>query len=541
VEIIESWEFIPPDSVFGADKNLRYNRTIINFEHPPFLGGKIKMNTNLSQRDRQFILALAIGLLVRLLAVPFAMTDHADAVTRIFIAQRWLENPEIITHGVWGPLHTYMLAGMLALWNDPVYAPVVLNSILSAATAIPLYLFVKREWNETSALFTACLYLAYPVAIRYGLMAMTEIPFIFFIALAMWMLSRARDEDADWKPAFMAGIFITLAGALRYESWGLTPFFGLLLWKRWKSMIAFFAAAAIFPLFWLAGNYFATGDAFYSFSWSVAWTTSGTEDETVSLTGYLNRLLFFPRAIVFGLTPLAFLVCALGIFYVIYHRDKKWVWLIPLAALFATFTLNAFTGKLTTQLRYSLALTIYMIPYAAEWFDRQKDAKRRLVHSALVLASMIPLSYLRYAIPWPFDFPHPVPREITMIPRLDESTRQISEYQIRASASQPGGLLLDFYDWGETYYVALMSRKHADNVHVMPSATYRAIDKNEMDTFLGDNPDGVLVLTQAPLHMQLVDTGSGQEIHFNGYDAVLSVEFIGEMEGMQFYRYSLAP
>src|ERR1700720_4720517 len=138
--------------------------------------------------------------------------------------------PYLITHGVWAPLDTYLNAFSLFIWHNRIYSPLVLNCILSAATAIPLYLFVKREWNEGSALFTASLYLVYCVAFRYGLVALSDVPFIFFIALGMWMLSCARAENGTITQAVLAGVIVTTAGALRYEAWMLIPFFGLLLW-----------------------------------------------------------------------------------------------------------------------------------------------------------------------------------------------------------------------------------------------------------------------------------------------------------------------
>ncbi|HRJ76801.1 MAG TPA: glycosyltransferase family 39 protein, partial [Anaerolineales bacterium] len=207
------------------------------------------MIQKLSQIDKYFIIAFFIGLAIRLFAIPFAMSSGGDAVVRIFIAQEWMKDPTIITSGVWGPLHTYLTAGILYIWNDAVYAPLFLNCIFSASVAIPLYLFVKHEWNESAALFVACLYLLFPVGIRYGLDTLTELPFIFFITLSMLFLSYARSEQGNWKHAFIAGFMITIAGSLRYESWGLTPFLGLLLWKKWKEMFLFFATSAIFPIF----------------------------------------------------------------------------------------------------------------------------------------------------------------------------------------------------------------------------------------------------------------------------------------------------
>ena len=52
----------------------------------------------------------ALALSVRLAALPFATTDGSNPAARVWIAWKWLDDPNVITHGVWGPLHFYLLA-----------------------------------------------------------------------------------------------------------------------------------------------------------------------------------------------------------------------------------------------------------------------------------------------------------------------------------------------------------------------------------------------------------------------------------------------
>lgn len=501
-----------------------------------------EMIDNLTKKDKQVGIAILIGLVIRFLAIPFSMPIEADGVTRIFMAIEWLANPEVISYGVWGPLHTYLIAGSLLVWNDPVYAPVVLNSLLSAAVAIPLYLFVKREWNESAGLFVTCMYLVYPVAMRYGLVAMSEIPYIFFIALTMLFLSHARDEREDWQYALLAGLMITIAGSLRYEAWGLTPFLGLLLWKKWKKLFVFLLAASIFPLFWMAGNYLHFGDALYSFHWSTEWNLVISEgNENLTSLDAVFRGLFFLRALFFGLTPLAFTVCVIGMTLVLYKRGKQWVWLIPFFALFLTFTINAITGGLAAQVRYSLGLAIFMLPFAAEWFEHSNSSRYRPLISAIIILSMIPFSYLRYVIPWPYDFPNPIPKQVNAIPRIDTPTERISKFEIEQAKVYPGGLLLDFFDWGDTYYVAVMSRKDPSNVFIMPGEVHEVLDIKQLNEFLDTNATGIVLLTANSRFLQLENQSTGDQLSFIGIDKTLSVERIGEVEGITFYKYFTNP
>jgi 4-amino-4-deoxy-L-arabinose transferase-like glycosyltransferase len=503
------------------------------------------MNTKNIKVDRIFWIAVAVGLIIRLLVIPLSTTDEADAVTRIFIAQDWMDNPGIITYGIWGPLQTYLIAASLFIWNNAVYAPAVMNCLFSAATAIPLYYFVKREWNENAALFTACLYLVYPVAFRYGLVALSDVPFIFFIALTLLFLSLARDQNGTWKHAVLAGLTLTMAGALRYEAWGLTPFFGLVLWKKWKKeMLLFYFTAALFPIFWMTGNYFQTGDPLYSFTWSVDWNINiGQNNADISTVDMINRATFFPRVLFFGLTPLAFLACILGIFFVIQKRRPQAIWLIPLAVLFATFTLNSINGQLAIQVRYSLGLAVLMIPFIAEWFESFKDPARRLRFSAIVILSMVPFAFLRYIVPWPFDFPNPIPKQIFYIPNANDSAKATSTYVNQELEKYPGGFILDFRDWGETYYIALMSGQRQSDIYMTPGEVNEPLIPSEITLFFDKNPSGLLLITDESRFLTITKDGDQEVLQFIGYDyeKPIYVHLIGEIENNTIYNYTLNP
>jgi hypothetical protein len=279
----------------------------------------------------------------------------------------------------------------------------------------------------------------------------------------------------------------------------------------------------------------------YSFTWSVDWNlVVSLNNEDLSAVDIINRIIFYPRALVFGLTPLAFLVCVAGVVLVLYHRRKQWVWLIPFTALFITYTLNAVNGKFSTQARYSLNLAIFLIPFAAEWFLRQKE-NRRLVYSIIVLGSMIPLSFLRYAIPWPFDFPHPIPKQVSLLPQVEPASIEISEFQIQQSKQDPGGLLLDFYSWEDTYYIALMSRIHPRSIYIMPGEVNEQLEMDRLLPFIENNPTGIAILTENPRFMQIEHTANGDQLKIIGIETTFSIEKIAEVEGSTFYRYTVNP
>src|SRR5262245_5578215 len=84
------------------------------------------------RRERWSLVAVgAVALGARLAVLPFATSDGGDAPSKVWMASEWLSHPQLLTHGVWGPLHTYLIA--LALWIVPdlVRAPVALSLMFS--------------------------------------------------------------------------------------------------------------------------------------------------------------------------------------------------------------------------------------------------------------------------------------------------------------------------------------------------------------------------------------------------------------------------
>ncbi|UCG75721.1 MAG: hypothetical protein JSV95_13585, partial [Gemmatimonadota bacterium] len=80
-----------------------------------------------ARRSREVVVGLLLVLLLataRVLFLPDATTDGGDPVSRVWRTMRWLEDPHLITHGEWGPLHYYLMAPVLWIWPDPVHATV---------------------------------------------------------------------------------------------------------------------------------------------------------------------------------------------------------------------------------------------------------------------------------------------------------------------------------------------------------------------------------------------------------------------------------
>jgi 4-amino-4-deoxy-L-arabinose transferase-like glycosyltransferase len=434
---------------------------------------------------------MGIGLVVRLIILPFSQTIDADAVTRIFMAYKWLKDPTLITSAVWLPLHLYFNAAVIWLSSgDLVFGPKLMNILFAVATVPPLYKFVKNEFNSEGAFWVSLTYLFVPIVIRNSLQALSGIPYAFFIVLAMYFLSQGRKTQQQIKYGILAGLAITLAGGFRYEAWLLIAVFTAVLFfqKQWKMMIAFMIFSMIVPGFWMVGCYIDKGDIFYGPNGAYRWNVviSGVNDH-MTLEKYIRRTFFFFISWFFLLTPV---VSFLIVFFTIKSRKLKsisrntWLWLIPFGVLFLMFIYKAINGTLLLQHRFTLSLILTSLPFYALLFQDGKSLKTKRIIALSVVILFIPYSFLN--------------RDIYSIPLLkDQGIVDVVEMiNTQTEDPQHEGLVIDFIGWENTYYLSLKSDIIPENIFRVNGAAHGKVYLKYLKDVLVNNPDGFLLKRQ---------------------------------------------
>jgi len=489
---------------------------------------------NSCSETRQILLLMAIGLLVRLLILPFSQTIDADAVTRIFMAYNWLKDPELITSAVWLPLHLYSNAAAIWLSGDLVFGPKLMNILFAIATVPPLYKFVKNEFNSEGAFWVTLTYLFVPIVIRNSLQALSGIPYAFFIVSAMYFLSQGRKTQQQIKYGILAGLAITLAGGFRYEAWLLIAVFTAVLFfqKQWKMMIAFMIFSMIVPGFWMVGCYIDEGDIFYGPNGAYRWNVviSGVNDH-MTFEKYVRRTFFFFISWIFLLTPV---VSFLIVYFTIKSRKLKsisrdtWLWLIPFGVLFLMFIYKALNGTLLLQHRFTLSLILMSLPFYALMFQDGKSLKTKRIIALAVVVLFIPYSFLN--------------RDINSIPRLKNQGMVDLVELMNSNTTDPQheGLVLDFVGWESTYYLSLKSDIIPENIFRVNGAAHGKVyfkflkkvlvdneegfllkkkKKSKLDQYLEQVNDSVIVIDQAKLELQLEEIYSDRKMKLFRYKA----------------------
>jgi hypothetical protein len=450
------------------------------------------------RRDVLVLLAVAaLALAVRLAVLPFATTDGSNPAARVWIAWRWLDDPGVITHGVWGPLHFYLIGAVLALTNDPVTAPILLHVLFGVGSAVLLYIFVRIEFTgPNSALLAALAFAVYPVGLSNSVSVRAEAPFVFFVLASMVLLALARTRAPVTVLAGAAGLMLTMASMLRYEAWLLTPLLALLLWPRIVPTLVFLSVASVFPVFWMIGNMLAYGDPLYGVSYAQSWELESMGRAALSLSERLRAAIGFLFNAARGLTPfLALLALAGGLLALLRHRRVA-LWLIPPAGLLALLAWSVANGTLVPKVSYTAMAGTMALPFVALTFQALGAERWRaalVAVAAITTVGMVAVSSCASclgtvgleALRGTSPFPHF---------QNQATARELSEIVARNLGDPPAGIVSDFYGYDGTNWVLLLSRTHPDRIFLAPWAPNQPLDEIGFAAFAQARPQGLLIM-----------------------------------------------
>jgi len=456
--------------------------------------------TPLSTRSRDIVAAFAIATLAlaaRLAVLPLATTDGSNSAARVWMSWQWLDDPGVITHGVWGPLHFYMIGAVLALTDDPVMAPVILHVVFGVGAAVLFYIFVRLEFSgPNSALLTGVAFALYPVLMRASVAVRAESPFVFFVLACMVLLSLARTRPHAIAWAAAAGLMLTMASMLRYEGWMLTPLFALLLWPRITTIFVFLAVASLHPIFWMIGNLAAHGDPIYFISYARSWELESMGRAELSLFERLRAALGFVFATARGLTPLmALLAFAGGVIALVRHRRVA-LWLIPPLGLLALLLWSVVNGSLVPKSSYTVTAGTMLLPFAALLFQAVGAERWRAAAVSLVAAATVLVVAFGSCEQCFRDMGLQALRGTSPIPGFENEVAATELSQIVAAqlGDPPAGIVSDFYGHDGTNWVLLLSRTHPDRIFLSPWGPYQPLDEADMAAFAQAHPQGLLLM-----------------------------------------------
>ncbi len=400
---------------------------------------------------RKLLLLSVLLFIIKLLLLPYVHAVDADGVSRIYISQSWLENPEWIKSGNWGPIYFYLMGSALMVYNNPFYTPLIVNIVFSIATLFPLYFLFKRIYNESTALILCFLFSLSPIIFRLSLLALAETPYLFFVSLSVYLVYKGLKEEKI-SYVFFGGIMSSIAGGFRYESWILSTLLALLILIKYskKNFFVFSITAFAFPCIWLISNYMASDNFLNSFNWVVDATVTNKVD---SLESLLRRIWFYPLSLIFAFGPIAFFYLIKAIKTAYKDSTSRKV-IITYGIIFfivlIIFLFNTIRGSLLLQHRFTITLYLLSLPLLGYYFTELSRKKINLVF--LFAFTGFALSYA-----YSSKGTRPIPR------LLNKDAIEINNI-VRLNSNKNSGLILDFWNWENTFCIAFMSDISRSNV-----------------------------------------------------------------------------
>jgi 4-amino-4-deoxy-L-arabinose transferase-like glycosyltransferase len=451
-------------------------------------------------------LALAL-LIIKLIICPFAQVTNADVVSKIYGSLSWHENPIWIMTSVWGPFFYYLDGFFLGIWPNIIYTPAIINIVFSVLTLLPFYYFTKREFNENGA-FIASIFLAFcPVLFRNSFLALSETPFLFFIVLAINILSKGiQSKSIKW--FVLAGISMTIASGFRYESWILIGLFGLisLVLSDLKKTLVFGVFASIFPVIWMIQNKIATGDFLFSLNGNFHWTLDIMKNnEKVSIENYFRRIWYFPFSWFIALGPIAAFLILKEIFklYLANIKEKSLImWSIPFWLMLLIMEYSAFNGVLLLQKRFVGILVVLSMPFIAIWFSEWSAKKLRLAIISVFLTIGFTFGYNT--------------DEIKPLPRLKKQVAVTYSNILNEHISENSYVLIDFVDWETSPFVALHTPLDYKSITILMDMETLEFPKEEISRQINNHPDGIaLIKKNSTLSLKISFTGDSLRFNFD--------------------------
>lgn len=490
---------------------------------------------SLSKDFKTISIILCLGFFSRAIALIFSSTTDGDAVERIYIAWRWLENPQIITHGVWLPLHTYLLAGVMWLFQDQFFAPIALNIVFSVATAIPLYFFTKNEFGEKYSWFVSCAFLFCPLAFVNSLMALSETTFTFFVAVSLYFVSQARKNYGTWHHALFAGLSLTLAAHTRYEGWILIPLLGILLWKKPQILVVFLTTSLISPIFWLLASYINYGNALYSIQYQQQDTQVVGEELKQQL---LKRILFVPIGLFLGMSVVVPILSVWGAVVSLVQRKASSVWLIPFVGLCFVLIFKSVSGSLNLLYRYNLTPSILILPFCVEAINYFPIINKNKYFKIMTIISMIPISYFN-------------PSSLKGIQIIPQKNQEIIGKIKESLNPEKDRLILVGLPWTINKQIAFNSALKPDKIGLSFGLNPTdPIDvgwdmeqkRKTLKEFLQNNlySGGIIVIEQKKMSSNVITLIENNQLNIDNV-AVKIVQKIGENEDVLIYKYQTFP
>ena len=280
------------------------------------------------------------------------------------------------------------------------------SALMAAGCVLAVYLIARELFDARTALWSALLAVLVPPLAYYGATSNLDVPYLFWMLLALWQLTRAaqRQRIACY---LWCGVFASLAVATKDQAAGFFLLFPLLVpWLIHRDLRSrdpqspvsavlrdrrlWMAAAAAVVTFTLANNLLFGLDGFRRhLQFADEFYAANVAVDARGLLARQPDLLAHSAVLLVQMVgpPLLLLVTA-GIWLA--YRERRWLALVPVACA-ASYYLSMIAPSVSHS-RYLLGVVLLLVPLAGSAIVSALDAPRgawRAIGVAVTAAAVL--------------------------------------------------------------------------------------------------------------------------------------------------------
>jgi len=268
---------------------------------------------NLSDRKIFLILLLVFLVLIMLLYDPKLFTG-GDSATYLILAKSLLQGSgyrELFDPGM--PPHTQyppgfpliLIPGLIIFGNNFALIKLIIIGLALGGFAL-LYLMLKRKEENRNWLFPLLILAVSPILLEYSHWILSEIPYLFFSLLAIYLFDRFSVLKRN-NYIFFILMAISVAFVYFVRTIGMSLVLACLIYllykKRWKELIILVVIVGVFIIPWQIRNSKVGGQTGGYFQQFFAKNPYDPELGNITFSEYLSRVLANFKLYTFYVVP----------------------------------------------------------------------------------------------------------------------------------------------------------------------------------------------------------------------------------------------
>ncbi len=192
------------------------------------------------------------------------MVSDGDAMSRLEMAWEWAQDPYLLPGGlIWLPFHFALIGFPTYLLNVSIWQSSTAVTLLCSLLSFPLLFSISKKRFNTAVALLACLLLAVnPFHIKYSVLSMTEVPFVFFALAAIWCFYMFIEKGV-MSYLVASSIFLNCCSLIRFEGWIISALltFNLLYYGKGIRLVVVYGCLNVLSIaFYILISYTTTGN-----------------------------------------------------------------------------------------------------------------------------------------------------------------------------------------------------------------------------------------------------------------------------------------